>query len=114
MIESWSLRLPMLRLSAIMLRFWKISSGLKRYAYCFSYPFKSYRVYERGIDLFGFPIAFDIWTLYLNTFVSRFGGEKLERTRELFESAVEKVPPKYAKSFYLMYAKHEEEFGLGI
>lgn len=71
-------------------------------------------MYERGIDLFGFPIAFDIWTLYLNTFVSRFGGEKLERTRELFESAVEKVPPKYAKSFYLMYAKHEEEFGLGI
>lgn len=71
-------------------------------------------MYERGIDLFGFPIAFDLWSLYLKKFTTRFGGDKLERARELFESSVEKVPPKYAKQLYLMYAKHEEEYGLGM
>ncbi|KAJ3218944.1 Pre-mRNA-splicing factor SYF1 [Clydaea vesicula] len=73
---------------------------------------ESYKVYERGIELFGYPVAFDIWTLYLNKFLQRYGGTKLERTRELFESAIDKVPPKYAKPFYLMYAKLEEEHGL--
>lgn len=74
--------------------------------------FQSYRIYERGIDLFGFPIAADLWTLYLNKFNERFKGDKLERARELFETVVETAPPKYAKQFYMLYAKHEEEFGL--
>ncbi|RKO91332.1 hypothetical protein BDK51DRAFT_36031 [Blyttiomyces helicus] len=73
---------------------------------------ESYRVYERGIELFGYPIAFDIWNLYLTKFISRYGGSKLERTRDLFEHAVDKCPPKFAKTLYLMYAKLEEDHGL--
>lgn len=40
------------------------------------------------------------------------GGSKLERTRDLFEQALEKCPQKYCKPLFLMYAKLEEEYGL--
>ncbi|KAI8819679.1 uncharacterized protein EV422DRAFT_102552 [Fimicolochytrium jonesii] len=73
---------------------------------------ESYKVYERGIDLFGYPIAFDIWNIYLTKFIARYGGSKLERARDLFEHAVDKVPEKFAKPLYLMYAKLEEDHGL--
>jgi pre-mRNA-splicing factor SYF1 len=62
--------------------------------------------------VFNFPIAFEIWNIYLSKFVKRFGGSKLERTRDLFEQALENCPPKFCKPLYLMYAKLEEEHGL--
>jgi len=40
------------------------------------------------------------------------GGSKLERTRDLFEQALEKCPAKSCKPLFLMYAKLEEDFGL--
>jgi len=40
------------------------------------------------------------------------GGSKLERARDLFEQALEKCPPKFAKPLYLMYGKLEEDYGL--
>lgn len=73
---------------------------------------ESFKVYERGIEVFNFPIAFEIWNIYLSKFVKRFGGSKLERTRDLFEQALENCPPKFCKPLYLMYAKLEEEHGL--
>ncbi|KAG0242228.1 Pre-mRNA-splicing factor SYF1 [Actinomortierella wolfii] len=73
---------------------------------------ESYKVYQRGIDLFGYPIAFELWNIYLVKFMNRYGGSKLERTRDLFEQAVDKVPEKYAKPLYLLYGKMEEEHGL--
>ena len=36
------------------------------------------------------------------------GKAKLERTRELFEQAVEHCPAKFAKPIYLLYASFEE------
>lgn len=33
---------------------------------------ESYKVYERGIDLFGYPIAFELWNTYLLKFINRF------------------------------------------
>ena len=39
-------------------------------------------------------------------------GTKLERTRDLFEQALEKCPPKSSKPLFLMYAQLEEEHGL--
>ncbi|CAI2186189.1 3390_t:CDS:10, partial [Funneliformis geosporum] len=63
---------------------------------------ESFKVYERGVELFNYPIAFEIWN----------GGSKLERARDLFEQALEKCPPKYAKPLYLMYGKLEEDYGL--
>lgn len=33
---------------------------------------ESFKVYERGVDLFSFPIAFELWNIYLAKFVERY------------------------------------------
>ncbi|KJH51924.1 HAT repeat protein [Dictyocaulus viviparus] len=75
----------------------------------FEYAFKAY---ERGIALFKWPQVYDIWNLYLTKFVSRYGGKKLERARDLFEQCLESCPDKFAKNIFLLYAKLEEDYGL--
>jgi len=47
--------------------------------------------------LFKWPNVYDIWNTYLTKFLKRYGGTKLERTRDLFEQCLEHCPPKYAK-----------------
>ena len=71
---------------------------------------ESFKVYERGLDLFSYPVAFELWNLYLTKAVDRQIG--IERLRDLFEQAVEGCPPKFAKVLYLMYGSLEEERGL--
>ncbi|KAF9532344.1 hypothetical protein CPB83DRAFT_874209 [Crepidotus variabilis] len=73
---------------------------------------ESFKVYERGVELFTFPVSFELWNIYLSKFVKRYGGSKLERSRDLFEQALEKCPPKSCKPLFLMYAQLEEDFGL--
>ncbi|KAH6918754.1 spliceosome complex protein [Coprinopsis sp. MPI-PUGE-AT-0042] len=73
---------------------------------------ESFKVYERGVELFTFPVSFEIWNIYLAKFVKRYGGSKLERARDLFEQALEKCPPKNCKPIFLMYAQLEEDYGL--
>ncbi|KAN0061209.1 pre-mRNA-splicing factor syf1 [Thecaphora frezii] len=73
---------------------------------------ESFKVYERGVEAFTYPVAFELWNVYLSKFVKRYGGTKLERARDLFEQALEKCPPKYCKPLLLMYGKLEEEHGL--
>ncbi|KZC11912.1 Pre-mRNA-splicing factor SYF1 [Dufourea novaeangliae] len=73
---------------------------------------EAFRAYEKGIALFKWPNVYDIWNTYLTKFLARYGGTKLERTRDLFEQCLEHCPPKYAKALYLLYAKLEEEHGL--
>ena len=48
-------------------------------------------MYERGVHIFKYPHVKDIWTAYLTKFVGRYGWKKLERARDLFEQALEKV-----------------------
>ena len=71
---------------------------------------ESFKIYERGLDLFNYPVAFEIWNLYLTKAVDRKIG--IERLRDLFEQAVEGCPPKFAKTLYLMFGNLEEERGL--
>ena len=71
---------------------------------------ESFKIYERGLDLFSYPVAFELWNLYLTKAVDRRIG--IERLRDLFEQAVEDCPPKFAKTIYLMYGNLEEERGL--
>ena len=70
----------------------------------------SFKIYERGLDLFKYPVAFELWNLYLTKAVDR--KISIERLRDLFEQAVEGCPPKFAKTLYLMYGDLEEERGL--
>jgi pre-mRNA-splicing factor SYF1 len=71
---------------------------------------ESFKVYERGLDVFTYPVAFELWNLYLTKAVERKIG--IERLRDLFEQAVENCPPEFAKAIYLMYGNLEEERGL--
>lgn len=71
---------------------------------------ESFKIYERGLDLFSYPVAFELWNLYLTKAADRKIG--IERLRDLFEQAVEDCPPKFAKIIYLMYGNLEEERGL--
>ena len=48
----------------------------------------SFKVYENALSSFSWPTLFDIWILYLNKFVLRYQGTRLERTRDLFESVL--------------------------
>uniref|UniRef100_A0A8C6QD01 Pre-mRNA-splicing factor SYF1 n=1 Tax=Nannospalax galili TaxID=1026970 RepID=A0A8C6QD01_NANGA len=73
---------------------------------------ESFKAYERGISLFKWPNVSDIWSTYLTKFIARYGGQKLERARDLFEQALDHCPPKYTKPLYLRYAQLEEEWGL--
>ncbi|KAH0445268.1 hypothetical protein IEQ34_025524 [Dendrobium chrysotoxum] len=36
----------------------------------------SFRVYERGVDVFTYPIAFELWNIYLAKFIQRYGREQ--------------------------------------
>mmetsp|Transcript_12309 Transcript_12309/g.23159 ORF Transcript_12309/g.23159 Transcript_12309/m.23159 type:complete len:957 (+) Transcript_12309:155-3025(+) len=72
----------------------------------------AFKVYEKGIKNFSWPHLNDLWLTYLQRFVERYGGRKLERARDLFEQAIEKVPPKFARRLYMLYAKLEEDHGL--
>ncbi len=72
----------------------------------------AFRCYERGVDLFDFPYSLDIWIAYLVKFVKHYKGTRVERTRDVFEQAVERVPAAHAKTLYIMYADFEERFGL--
>ncbi|KAG6176732.1 Pre-mRNA-splicing factor syf1 [Claviceps purpurea] len=71
---------------------------------------ESFKIFERGLDLFNYPVAFELWNIYLTKAVDRKIG--IERLRDLFEQAVEDCPPKFAKTIYLMYGNLEEERGL--
>lgn len=33
---------------------------------------ESFKVYERGTELFTFPVSFEIWNIYLAKFVKRY------------------------------------------
>lgn len=72
----------------------------------------SFRVFEKAVVLFSFPQVKPIWLIYLDKFIARYGGSKLERLRDLFEQAVAGVPAEDAPEFYIKYAKAEERFGL--
>lgn len=72
----------------------------------------AFKIYERGIELFNYPVAFEIWNIYLPKFVKKYAASRLERTRDLFESALQGCPEKFAMQLYLMYGKVEEDYGL--
>ncbi|KAK4337020.1 hypothetical protein RND71_044200 [Anisodus tanguticus] len=77
-----------------------------------NYYEEAFKAYEKGINIFKWPLVFDIWNTYLAKFLKRYGGTKLERTRDLFENCLENCPPNYSRNIFLLYAKLEEEHGL--
>jgi len=78
-------------------------------AICYFNSTKKKQVYQRGLDLFTFPVAFELWNLYLTEAVNR--QMDIERLRDLFEKAIETCPTKFANVIYQMYGNLEEERG---
>jgi len=73
---------------------------------------ESFKVYERSLALFVFPHAKRIWTAYLDKFVDRYEGRKLERLRDLHEQVLLAAPPVDRVEFYVRFSKAEEKYGL--
>ena len=73
---------------------------------------EAFKAYEKGINIFKWPLVYDIWNTYLAKFLKRYGGSKLERARDLFEQCLEQCPAKHSRNIYFLYAKLEEDFGL--
>ena len=59
---------------------------------------ESFKVYELGLSIFPWPGLYDLWMIYLNKFVSRYGDKKLERCRDLFEKVLSYAPKKVKKN----------------
>jgi pre-mRNA-splicing factor SYF1 len=72
---------------------------------------EAFRVYQAGLTLFHWPLSADIWYAYLDTFVGRYGGAKLERARDLFDSALGDCPPSASAALLRLYATFEERHG---
>lgn len=73
---------------------------------------ESFTVYERGIELFGYPVAYELWNIFLPRFVHHYGARKLERIRDLFEQALVNCPESFISNLYLYFGMIEEQFGL--
>ena len=72
----------------------------------------SFKVFERAINIFQWPNSYEIWLTYISTFIQVVGGTKVERVRHLFEECLSECPSDKQKTFLLMYADYEENFGL--
>lgn len=84
---------------------------------------RAFRLFDRGASRLPWPEGLHVWMAYLQKFVSRFGGRKLERARDLFEEAIRSAPivKSHGRSFahplvkhlYLLYFSMEETYSLG-
>jgi len=72
----------------------------------------AFRVYEQAVNLFSWPLSKELWLAYLSKFTARYQGSKIERARDLFEQALEKIPAEERRVVYVMYAQLEEQHGL--
>jgi pre-mRNA-splicing factor SYF1 len=75
---------------------------------------ESYSAYEKGLEQFAFPHvgAKLLWKSYLDSFMGRYSGTKIERTRHLFQRCLANCPPEHCIEFYLMQGEFEETYGL--
>lgn len=71
----------------------------------------AFRAYERGLAVFKWPHAREIWLTYLDHLQERY-PKKLERTRDLFEKALASKPPDSDRArLFVAYARFEETRG---
>eukprot|EP01130_Rhizamoeba_saxonica_P017544 TRINITY_DN852_c0_g1_i1.p1 TRINITY_DN852_c0_g1~~TRINITY_DN852_c0_g1_i1.p1 ORF type:complete len:813 (+),score=190.64 TRINITY_DN852_c0_g1_i1:471-2909(+) len=72
----------------------------------------SFKIYEKGVAIFRFPVALEIWVTYIDYFVDRYGSTQLERLRDMFEQAIDHCPNNLSPILYFMYAEYEEKYGM--
>lgn len=72
---------------------------------------EAFRVYNTGLALFKWPLSADIWYAYITAFTGRYGGVKLERARDLFDTALADCPADKSAALLRLYAAFEEQHG---
>lgn len=72
----------------------------------------AFRVYEKGVSLFTYPQLKHIWMTYIDKFIARYRGNKIERLRDMFEQCLLTAPPEESIEVYIKYFKAEEQFGM--
>nr|PVC50326.1 RNA-processing protein [Theileria orientalis] len=76
----------------------------------------SFNAFEKCVALFKWPQLYYLYLPYLTKFVKRYKGAKLERAREIFDQCMYnkdlRVPPKFVKYLFYLYASMEEEYGM--
>lgn len=70
---------------------------------------QAFKIYERGIAIFKYPVVFEIWNIYLTKAIKR--NLPLERVRDLFDHSLENCPPNLSKHIYLLFSKFEQDNG---
>lgn len=75
---------------------------------------RQFAIFERGIASFGWPVAFELWNVYLPKAMEELPRRPLgvERLRDLFDQALHGCPDQYAPSVVLLYCRFEENHGL--
>ena len=75
---------------------------------------ESFTAYERGIELFAYPHpgAKLLWKAYIDSFIKRYKGTKVERVRNLFARCLEHCPASDCAEFFMLHGPYEEEYGL--
>jgi Tfp pilus assembly protein PilF len=75
---------------------------------------ESYTAYERGLELFAYPHpgAKLLWKAYIDSFIKRYKGTKVERVRNLFSRCLEHCPSSDCAEFFMIHGQYEEEHGL--
>ena len=53
---------------------------------------QAFRVFERSLELFGWPHKYHIWLKYLQVAANRFRDTKVERVRELYNKCLNSLP----------------------
>jgi len=71
---------------------------------------EAFKIYERGVNIFKFPVVFEIWNIYLTKAMKR--NLNIERLRDLFEHSLNDCPGDLSKPIFLLYSKLEEDNGL--
>lgn len=70
---------------------------------------ESFKIYEKGISIFKYPVVFEIWNIYLAKVIQR--NLSIERIRDLFDQSLINCPSNLSKSIYILYSKFEQDRG---
>ncbi|GMF07108.1 unnamed protein product [[Candida] boidinii] len=68
-----------------------------------------FKIYEKSVHIFSFPVVFEIWNIYLIKVIKYYKTLNLniELVRDLFEQCLDKCPKELIKPIYLLYSDFE-------
>lgn len=76
-----------------------------------------FRVFEKCIKIFTYPHTYILWIQYIYKFIKYYGGNKQERTRDIFEQSQKQIEADtndtvVLMKMYILYSQYEEKYGV--